>query len=78
MNAHDRSNLNFLLNADSNTLSSWYRTSTYDDIVYAKELLNQYQNELDERKIEQQLALSETNPTTAYREANAVLAKFKL
>lgn len=78
MNAHDRSNLNFLLNADLKTLKSWYHTSTYDDIVYAKALLNQYQAELDECKIENQVALSELNSAGAYAEANAVLSKYRL
>jgi hypothetical protein len=78
MNKHDRSNLNFLLTVDPNTLKSWYQTSTHDDIVYATELLNQYQLELDELKIEQQVKLSENDPLGAYAIANSILSKFRV
>lgn len=82
MNQHDRSNLQFLLNASKKALQEWYSTSTKEDIVYAKELLDAYGRELDERQIleslDEALETLQTNFDDPYAEANAALAKFRL
>lgn len=41
MNKHDRKNLEFLLNADRDTLRDWYDSVDEDDHEYAMELLMQ-------------------------------------
>jgi len=46
MNEYDRENLQFLLNADKETLKDWYETVDVDDHEYASELLAQYSEEL--------------------------------
>jgi len=46
MNEYDRENLEFLLNADEETLADWYDTVDVDDHEYASELLAQYSEEL--------------------------------
>ena len=51
MNEHDRSNLEFLLNADSATIKDWTTKVSLDDIDYAHELLARYSEELRERSM---------------------------
>ena len=51
MNEHDRSNLEFLLNADSATIKDWTTKVSLDDIDYAHELLALYSEELRERSL---------------------------
>ena len=46
MNEYDRENLQFLLNADPETLREWYDSVSPDDIEYAAELMLQYSEEL--------------------------------
>lgn len=46
MDAHDRSNLEFLLNASPEVLFDWYNTVDEDDHEYASELLAMYGEEL--------------------------------
>jgi len=46
MNEYDKENLQFLLNADEETLSDWYDKVDVDDHEYASELLAQYAEEL--------------------------------
>jgi len=46
MDAHDRSNLEFLLNASPEVLLDWYNTVDVDDHEYASELLAMYGEEL--------------------------------
>jgi hypothetical protein len=48
MNTRDLSNLNFLMTASPETLLDWYNQASEDDILYATELLNAYENELNE------------------------------
>jgi hypothetical protein len=46
MNDHDRSNLQFLLNASEDVLKDWYDSVDEDDHEYASELLARYGEEL--------------------------------
>ena len=52
MNEHDRSNLNFLLNASAETLKDWYEKMDEDDHLYAQELLAMAALELKEQALE--------------------------
>jgi hypothetical protein len=47
MNQHDRDNLNFLMTASDEVLREWYSLANEDDLIYAQELLSQYEMELD-------------------------------
>ena len=42
MNPHDQANLRFLMSADTESLKSWYKTATTEDLVYANALLDRY------------------------------------
>jgi hypothetical protein len=42
----DLANLRFLLHASEDVLKEWYETTSHDDRVYAKELLQAYSTEL--------------------------------
>lgn len=82
MNQHDRENLNFLLNASSETLQDWYASIDSNDLAYASELLDQYAAELNLRDslISMDQALHTLCELTddPYAEANSVLSRFKL
>jgi hypothetical protein len=60
MNQHDRDNLTFLLTASSETLKAWYDLCSNDDRMYASQLLDRYQTQLEDAivadQIEQQIA----------------------
>jgi hypothetical protein len=77
MTEYDRNNLNFLLSIDATTLHDWYTTSSADDIKYAEELLDIYQQELNSKEAEIQLE-KKLNLLNQYHEADAVLSKFRL
>lgn len=47
MNKYDRKNLLFLLNSSCGKLEEWSQEVSEDDLVYAEELLDAYQKELD-------------------------------
>jgi hypothetical protein len=47
MNRNDKSNLDFLMNLTPESLAKWYAQASEDDITYATELLNQYEQMLD-------------------------------
>lgn len=53
MNAHDKGNLEFLLSLGEQGLANWYNQASDDDVQYAAELLDQYEQELDEFLVEQ-------------------------
>ncbi len=59
MKRRDRDNLNFLMQANPETLSAWYAQASEDDLEYADELLSLYAQELDEAFVE--LVISESN-----------------
>lgn len=48
MNQRDQANLQFLLNANAKALTEWYQQASQDDIMYAFELLVEYEHELDQ------------------------------
>ena len=74
MNNWDRDNLNFLLNADRETMEDWYHMATEDDFKYAAELFRRARTEL----AMQELALVDSEAVEDMTEAQAVLARFRL
>lgn len=70
---HDRNNLNFLLSADPETLKSWYRSCSNDDLLYAKSLLDAFALEIHE-DIKTQLIDSQLDMMKNFTEATAVLS----
>lgn len=51
MKKHDRENLEFLMAATPEVLEDWYNKMEEDDILYAFELLDAYQQELEDKKL---------------------------
>ena len=47
MNQRDRDNLNFLMTSSDEVLREWYSSANEDDLIYAQELLSEYEMELD-------------------------------
>ena len=74
MNNWDRDNLNFLLNADRETMEDWYHMATEDDFKYAAELFRRARVELAMTE----LALVDDEAVEDTTEAQAVLARFRL
>ena len=74
MNNWDRDNLNFLLNADRETMEDWYHMATEDDFKYAAELFRRARVELAMAE----LALVDDEAVEDMTEAQAVLARFRL
>jgi hypothetical protein len=74
MNNWDRDNLNFLLNADRETMEDWYHMATEDDFKYAAELFRRARVELAMTE----LALVDDEAVEDITEAQAVLARFRL
>ena len=52
MNLNDRNNLNFLMNATPEVLLEWWEMASEDDLIYAQELLDAYQMELNALEFE--------------------------
>ena len=52
MNLNDRNNLNFLMTATPQALREWYDLASEDDLIYAQELLEAYQMELNALEFE--------------------------
>lgn len=52
MSEWDKQNLNFLLNADHNTLMEWYDSASVDDLLYAQQLFQAKTTELILEEIE--------------------------
>ena len=52
MNLNDRNNLNFLMTATPQALREWYDIASEDDLIYAQELLEAYQMELNALEFE--------------------------
>lgn len=47
MNQRDRDNLNFLMTSSDEVLREWYSLANEYDLIYAQELLSEYEMELD-------------------------------
>jgi hypothetical protein len=77
MNEHDRANLEFLLNASPAVIKDWMQKVSADDVDYAHELMAQYSIELKDRS-DALLLEAELSALSTFKEANEVLAKFKL
>ena len=76
MNAHDKSNLDFLLAADSETIRDWAGKMGSDDIVYAQELLLQHARDLRERSREILVEAEMARLDNSYDLARDCLRKF--
>ena len=74
MNNWDRDNLNFLLNADRETMEDWYHMATEDDFKYAADLFRRARVELAMTE----LALVDDEAVEDMADARAVLARFRL
>jgi hypothetical protein len=74
MNDWDRDNLNFLINADRETMEDWYHMATEDDFKYAAELFRRARTELAMTE----LALVDDEAVEDMTEACSVLARFRL
>jgi hypothetical protein len=71
MNPYDLKNLNFILSLNSEDIGPWLETQTEDDRLYAQELLDSFERELD---VQEAMA----NPTEDVSDAAEVLKKFTL
>ena len=47
MNEHDLGNLEFLRNLSDAGLKAWFEQASEDDVLYAQELLNQWEEQMD-------------------------------
>ena len=74
MNDWDRDNLNFLLNANKETLEEWHHYADADDYAYALELLRTARTEL----AMQELALIDTEAVEDLSQAQGILRGFQL
>jgi hypothetical protein len=71
MDENDRNNLNFLMSVSQKGLQEWYKQASEDDIQYALELMNWFQDELDEEALESKLLTSD------FKESKQILERFK-
>jgi hypothetical protein len=75
MNQNDRNNLNFLLTVSPQVLMDWFTKTHTEDHVYAKQIMDMYQRELDIREriihVDQQVAAM-----TSFPDAEKILEKF--
>lgn len=55
MNQTDIKNLKFLLNADTSQLREWYNSASNQELMYAKNLLDQYHTMLDDEIVSMQI-----------------------
>ena len=78
MNAHDRSNLKFLLAAEPETIRDWAGKMDSDDINYAQELLLQHASDLRERSREILVEAEMARLDNTYGIAREYLAKFRV
>jgi len=74
MNDWDRDNLNFLLNADRETMEDWYHMATEDDFKYAAELFRRARTELALTE----LALVDDEAVEDLSQAQSILRGFQL
>ena len=78
MNQHDRSNLEFLLKAEPETIRDWAGKMGADDINYAQELLLQHAADLRERSREILVEAEMARLDNSYELANNYLKRFQL
>lgn len=76
MNKYDRENLQFLLNANKETLMDWYDNVPVDDHEYASTLLDEYKKELAIK--ESIYTIEDLDLTKSVDDANNYLKKFNL
>ena len=72
MNPYDKNNLNFILNLHEEDLPVWFESISFDDRLYALELLQAYRAELSVMEAEVHDNIEETT------EAKNILNKFTL
>jgi hypothetical protein len=78
MNAHDRSNLDFLLKAEPDVIRDWAGKMDSDDINYAQELLLQHADDLRERSREILVEAEMARLDNTYGIARDYLKRFTL
>jgi hypothetical protein len=78
MNAHDKSNLEFLLKADAAVIRDWATQINPDDILYAQELLLQHAADLRERSREILVEAEMARLDNSYELANNYLKRFQI
>ena len=78
MNQHDRSNLDFLLKSELETIRDWAGKMNPDDINYAQELLLQHAQDLRERSREILVEAEMARLDNTYGIAGEYLKKFTL
>jgi hypothetical protein len=78
MNQHDRSNLDFLLKSEPETIRDWAGKMGADDINYAQELLLQHAADLRERSREILVEAEMQRLDSTYGIAGEYLKKFTL
>ena len=78
MNAHDRSNLDFLLKSELETIRDWAGKMMPDDITYAQELLLQHAQDLRERSREILVEAEMARLDSTYGIARDYLKRFTL
>jgi hypothetical protein len=72
MNDYDWENLQFLLNADEETLRDWYDKVDVEDHEYASELMTAYSEELKVKEI-----LITDKEIKKFEEASGILARYR-
>lgn len=75
MNAHDRANLKFLLNASTQVIKDWYSQVSADDVSYAMELMEAYRQELIEQAELDDIDTA-VGSMTSFPLVDAIIAKF--
>jgi hypothetical protein len=78
MNAHDKSNLDFVISLDDDEFDQWAEHASNDDLLYALELISTAKAELELERLEVlDMQLGSTGAAKWLEdEANKVLAKF--
>lgn len=72
MNSRDWENLQFLLNADEETLRDWYEQMDVDDHEYASEIMTMYSQELKTKGV-----LIDDTEIKEFGEADGILARYR-
>lgn len=72
MNSRDWENLQFLLNADEETLRDWYDQMDVDDHEYASEIMTMYSQELKTKEV-----LIDDKEIKEFGEASGILTRYR-